>query len=306
MNTHDFSDFQRYLAAKVSVDDRSLNKDVWNSLFRALHPWRERPLRVLDVGAGIGTMAQRLWRWRLHPHILYTGVDLSSENIDHAQAQLQEWARGRGGSVLRTANGFVLRTSTQQMTISLIQEDALSFVRRPEQQGAWDLLIAHAFLDLVDIAAVLPQLLATLKQGGFCYLTLNFDGVTIFEPVAEPSFETKLIALYHQSMDQRLIEGRLSGDSRAGRHLFAHLNAAGVDVMAAGASDWVVIPQKDGYPEDEAYFLHFIVHTVFQELVDHPQLDRDQVVAWTQERHAQIDAGTLVYIAHQLDYLGRK
>ncbi len=306
MNPHDLSDFQRYLAAKVSVDDRALNKDVWNALVRALQPWRERPIRVLDVGAGIGTMAQRLWRWRLHPHILYTGIDLSSENIDYAQTRLREWARGQGGSVLRTANGFVLRTSTQQMTISLIQEDALSFVRRPEQREDWDLLIAHAFLDLVDVSAALPQLLATLKEGGFCYLTLNFDGVTIFEPVTDPSFETKLIALYHQSMDQRVIDGRLSGDSRAGRHLFAHLNGAGVDVMAAGASDWVVIPQKGGYPKDEAYFLHFIVHTVFQELVDHPQLDRDQVEAWAQERHAQIDAGALVYIAHQLDYLGRK
>ena len=36
-----------------------------------------------------------------------------------------------------------------------------------------------------------------------------------------------------------------------------------------------------------------------------PQLDADPLSTWVAERHAQIEQGTLVYIAHQLDVLGR-
>ncbi len=300
-----YDDFQRYLAAKVTVDDRALNKDVWRALTQAVGPLRHRPLRVLEVGAGIATMAQRLWRWRLHPHILYTGVDIHPENIAHARTRLRAWAQAMGANVLATRTGFVMHTPDRQMTISLVQEDALAYVQRPEQQGAWDMLIAHAFLDLVDIPTALPALLAALVPDGLVYFTLNFDGETIFEPVEDGPFESRLMALYHRSMDERLIDGRPSGDSRSGRHLFRHLREAGAEVLAAGASDWVVIPRGEGYPGDEAYFLHFIIHTVHQELAGHRDLDRAQVEAWAKMRHAQIEAGELVYIAHQLDYLGR-
>lgn len=77
--------------------------------------------------------------------------------------------------------------------------------------------------------------------------------------------------------------------------------------MSAGSSDWVVFADKDGcYPADEAYFLHFIIHTIHQALQGHPQLDDHLFEAWIAQRHAQIEAGTLVYIAHQLDILGRR
>ncbi len=302
----DCTNFQRYLAAKISVDDRALNKDVWRALARAQGPWSHRPLHVLDVGAGVGTMAQRLWRWRLHPRIFYTGVDVDPDNIAHASKRLRAWAHDLGASVLATSTGFTLSASGRQMAIRLVAGDALAFVHEPRQAGVWDLIIAHAFLDLVDAAAFLPGVMAALRPGGLGYFTLNFDGVTIFEPVADAPFEARLMTLYHRSMDARRVEGRPSGDSRTGRHLFGHLRAAGAEVLAAGASDWVVIPRGGGYPHDEACFLHFIIHTVHQELAGHPQLDGAQVDAWAQRRHHQIDAGELVYIAHQLDYLARK
>ncbi len=301
-----FTDFQRYLTAKVTVDDRALNKDVWAALAQAVRPWRQRPLRVLEVGAGVATMAQRLWRWRLHPHVLYTGVDVSAGNIAHARKQIRVWAQAQGASMLSTRNGFVLHTSERQMTISLVQADALDYVRQPQQAESWDLLIAHAFLDLVDVSAALPDLLAALQSDGLCYFTLNFDGETIFEPVADETYEARLMALYHRSMDERLIDGRPAGHSRTGRRLFGQLRAAGADVLAAGASDWVVMPAANGYPADEAWFLHFIIATVHRQLRGHPQVGGAKLEAWASERHRQIDAGELLYIAHQLDYLARK
>ena len=67
----------------------------------------------------------------------------------------------------------------------------------------------------------------------------------------------------------------------------------------------MVLSGAGGYPGDEAWFLHAIVHTVHRELAGHPQLARAQVDVWARQRHAQIDAGELLYIAHQLDYLAR-
>ena len=50
------------------------------------------------------------------------------------------------------------------------------------------------------------------------------------------------------SMGERVRHGRPAGDSRSGRHLFAHLRRAGARLLAAGASDWVVHAQPSGYP----------------------------------------------------------
>jgi hypothetical protein len=131
------------------------------------------------------------------------------------------------------------------------------------------------------------------------WLTLNFDGVTTFEPIIDPALDAQIERLYHQSMDSR----PTGGDSRSGRHLFNYLRGSGADLIAAGPSDWVVYPQHSKYAADEAYFLHFILHFFEQSLTGHPDLDVDAFAAWLHERRAQIDQGELVYIAHQMDFL---
>jgi len=65
-------DFIRYLAAKQPLDDRSLNRQVWDTLMQAV---RDRPnpapLKVLEVGCGIGTMLERLLDWVCSPGGVY-------------------------------------------------------------------------------------------------------------------------------------------------------------------------------------------------------------------------------------------
>ena len=67
----------------------------------------------------------------------------------------------------------------------------------------------------------------------------------------------------------------------------------------------MVFPQHGSYPADEAYFLHFIIHTIQTALTGYPDLDERQFAAWIAGRHAQVERGELVYIAHQIDVLGR-
>lgn len=275
--------FPRYLASKKTVDDRALNAHVWGTLAQLLRGI-EDVAAVLEVGAGIGTMAERMVQRGLLTRAAYTLLDEQAENIAIARRRL----------------------AASPLTLTLLAADALEFCARPEQRGAYDLLIAHAFLDLLDLPTALPLLLRALKPGGLFYFTLNFDGATIFQPEIDPAFDAHLETLYHRTMDDRVTQGRRSGDSRSGRHLFELLRKCGAEILAAGSSDWTVFADPDGhYPADEAYFLRFILHTFHGALRNHPEIETSRLEAWMAQRYAQLERGELVYIAHQMDFVGR-
>jgi SAM-dependent methyltransferase len=303
--------FTRYLAAKKRVDDRALNLRVWQTLVQSLTAAAGgEPLRVLEVGAGIGTMLERALAWGLLARADYTGIDQDPGNVAYAHDRLPRWGEEQGYQVSSNPGSWRFEKGNQSVTARLQQANLYDFLERETQaesgRQTWDLLIAHAFLDLVDVPSTLPALFELLAPGGLFYFTLNFDGATLLEPPIDPPFDERIQLLYHQTMDDRIIAGQRSGDSRTGRRLFAHLKAAGAEILAAGSSDWVVFSGADGYVEDEAYFLHFIVHTLQQALQGHFGLDPEQFEKWIALRHAQIERRELVYIAHQLDIVGKR
>ena len=191
-----------------------------------------------------------------------------------------------------------------QVSVELESADLFDFAAREKGQRQWDLVVAHAFLDLMDVPSTLPAIFSLLRPGGSFYFTINFDGLTVLEPAIDNVLDERVLSLYHRTMDERVTRSKPSGDSRTGRNLFRRIQEAGGQVIAAGPSDWVVFPQPDGYPEDEAYFLHFIVHTIHQALRGRPELEPERFEAWIAERHAQIERRELVYLAHQLDFVG--
>jgi SAM-dependent methyltransferase len=304
--------FIRYLIAKKFIDDRSLNAHVWDSLLRALPPGLpDRPLRVLEIGAGIGTMLERMIGRDMLTHAIYTSVDAMSDNTAYGLARLPAWGSSHGFPVTTTAAGDLMVSccgagGRGQVVARLVTADVFDFVNQYAGQEKWDLLIAHAFLDLVDLSRALPLFFQLLRPGGLFYFSLNFDGATILEPLLDPALDRQIETLYHQTMDERISAGQPSGDSCSGRHLYGHILRAGGQVLRAGASDWVVFPSQGEYHQDEAYFLHFIIHTIGQALVGRPGLDAEKFNAWVTARHAQIENRQLVYIAHQIDYLGQR
>jgi SAM-dependent methyltransferase len=315
--------FIQYLSSKKSVDDRALNRFVWERLASALPPTAPgSALHVFEAGAGIGTMFERTVEWGLLRHAHYTALDAQTENIQHARRRLANWGPSNGFTVTARPDGLKFSKEGQEIDLDLIAGNVFPFIQQEAGRQTWDLLVAHAFLDLLDLPAALPQLFKLLRPEGLFYFPINFDGLTALEPQIDPVYDELVLALYHHSMDERLVDGKPSGDSRTGRHLFAQLRSAGAQILAAGSSDWVVFANPAefiaedsarysarklaGYPGDEAYFLHFIIHTIHLALVNHPELDAARFQAWIAERHAQVDRGELVYIAHQLDILGQK
>lgn len=288
--------FSHYLLSKQTVDDRALNKDVLNALRLHLSP---QPVNTIEVGAGIGTMLKRLIQWDVLYNGEYTLVDSLNTNIAYAREWIPQWATEAGLSV-EGFGPYRLRIcdQTRDLRIRLECADVFYFIQKNQQPA--DLLIAHAFLDLLPMPESLEKLLSLTK--GLAWLTLNFDGLTTLQPGIEEALDEKIERLYHQTMDLR----PTGGDSRTGRKLFDHFRSLSAEVIAAGASDWVVHPSYGKYPADEKYFLHFILHFFESSLKNHKEMATAALEGWLAKRHEQIERGELVYIAHQIDFLVRK
>ncbi len=298
--------FTRYLSAKRTVDDRALNWHVWQQLLSLLETASARqPLHLLELGAGIGSMAERI----LCTHVLtegtYTAIEANPDTIAQGYRDVQRWAAEAGFQFAANATGGRLQRGCQNVVLHLETADLFDFISEQRGQRTWNLLVAHALIDLLDVPTALPALFSVLSPGGLFYFPITFDGASILEPAIDPPYDAHIEALYHATMDERVVRGQPSGDSRTGRHLFKHLRTLGTEILGAGSSDWVVFAGPEGYPADEAYFLHDIIHTIHTALATHPELDTDRFARWVRQRHAQVEDGTLVYIAHQLDLVGR-
>jgi SAM-dependent methyltransferase len=291
------SDYARYLAAKTTVDDRALNRHVLSELRRLMPAGAPR---VLEVGAGLGTMAARLMDWGAVGAGEYILLDADRRLLDCSRRWLRDWAATRG------LRGDVLPDGLQigDLRVRLVHAELGSYLEAGHGALA-DVLIANAVLDLVDVPAVLPGLLRLLVPGGVYWFTINYDGESIFAP-GHPH-DDQVMQAYHRDMDERFRYGRPAGESRTGRHMFQHLRDAGAPALAAGSSDWVVYPSPDGsYPADEAYFLRSILNTIRDALRNRQDwVGPADLASWLAERGRQLAAGELVYIAHQLDFVGR-
>ena len=294
------SGYARYLAAKTSVDDRALNRHVLAELRRLMPAGAPR---VLEVGAGLGTMVARLMDWGVVGTGEYILLDADRPLLDDSRRWLRDWAAARGLRSDLLPDGLQvgdLRVRLEHAELGRYLEAAHGAQREPA-----DVLIANAVLDLVDVPAILPGLLRLLVPGGVYWFTINYDGESIFAP-GHPH-DDQVLRAYHRDMDERVRYGRPAGDSRTGRRLFHNLRAAGAPALAAGSSDWVVSAGPDGnYPDDEAYFLRSILSTIQDALRSRPdRVEPADLADWMAMRGRQLAAGELVYIAHQLDFVGR-
>ena len=290
-------DYARYLAAKRTVDDRALNGHVLAELRRLMPAGAPR---VLEVGAGLGTMVARLMDWSVVGTGEYILLDTDRQLLDHSRRWLRDWAAARGLRSDLLPDGL----QVGDLRVRLVHAELGSYLEADHGALA-DVLIANAVLDLVDVPAILPGLLRLLVPGGVYWFTINYDGDSIFAP-GHPC-DDQVMRAYHRDMDERVRYGRPAGESRTGRHLFHHLRAAGAPALAAGSSDWVVSAGPDGnYLADEADFLRRILDTIRAALRNRPdRVDPADLADWLAVRCRQLAAGDLVYIAHQLDFAGR-
>ena len=292
-----------YLAAKKSIDDRALNQYVRQTLREALPQFgasSSGPIHILEVGAGIGTMFARIVDWRLLPGpATYLATDNDPGQQQAARSYLSHWAQ-KPGYTLTWPEHYrgLLHAPSGEISLILATGSIEELAETAHPRGPFHLLLAHAVLDLVDAAAVLPQLLSQLVGGGLAYLTCNFDGETVFLP--ESGDDPEIMRRYHDSM-----EARQAGASHTGRNLLHLLQDQGLELLAAGSSDWIIHPRSRQYSDDESFFLHAIIDTVAAELARKPDPPVG-LTAWAETRHRQVEAGELSFLAKHIDLLVRR
>jgi hypothetical protein len=264
-------DFVRYLRAKRRVDDRAMNRRVWERLGRALEAI-PGPLDVLDAGAGVGTGAERMRDWNLvrpGQRIRYCALEPRTDLLEEARRTLKPLP----------------------MEATLVASEIEPFASRQGSQR-FDLVVAHAVLDILDLEKTLDALIRLLRNGALLYLPITFDGETSFEPGLRE--DEAILSAYHDTMPRRGATGRL---------LYHAVRRRGLEVLEMGSSDWVVHPVEDGYPEDEEFFLRFILSTVENAVTG--RVPAEALASWLAERRRQVDEAELVYCAHGLDLLAR-
>ena len=258
-------EFSRYLRAKTIIDDKSLNWRVLAHLQQELKGIKKPT--VVDVGAGIGTGLERLLDWDIINTAHYTAIDLDPKLMDLAKDRLN-----------KTIDGLFLVSSLSD------------FASNPDNQNRFDLVMAHAFLDIVNLEESLKSLVQLACANGLLYFPITFDGESIFEP--KHSHDTVVLSEYHNSMCEK-------GNSKTGRKFFHALRKESVEILEMGSSDWIVYPTNDKYQADERFFLNYIVMMIEK------SVGKD-ALEWAISRRQDIDKGRLVYIAHQIDCLARK
>jgi SAM-dependent methyltransferase len=286
----------RYLTSKQPVDDRAINRNVLGALERFVRGRATTP-RVLELGAGVGTMVSRLSDWNVLGRAEYTLVDRDADSLAAARRHLESWGTVTQSSV----DAIAVEKGESRLDVEFVRADLFEFLAAASQGDRYDLVFANAVLDLTDLEPTLPRIWNALAPGAGYWFTINFDGETIFLP--ELPLDARVAALYHGTMTADAA-GTRAGHPETGRRLLLVLPKSGATLLAAGSSDWVVFPIKGAYPGDEAYFLHHILDTVCTALVGHSELDREAFAEWMRTRHQHVEQGELVYIAHQLDVFG--
>ncbi|MCX8062467.1 MAG: hypothetical protein N3D16_07785 [Anaerolineales bacterium] len=299
--------FIEYLHVKKSIDDRSLNRAVWDALVASMPPSScDQPWQVLEIGSGIATMIQRLVDWDFLHYAHYVALDVSTTILGEGWHWLNNWAHQRGFEALRGDHTLRIVDRDHEIWVDFVAEDLNGWLTTSSPEGVYDLLIAHAFLDLINLEETLPKVLCCLKKGGLFYFTINFDGLTVFEPPCEEALDEKILSLYHRTMEMRMVGGKLSAGAFSGRRLLRAVKQAGGELLRAGASDWVVHSVEGKYPPGEDRFLRFLLQMIEEALKCSSEIEESQLRAWIEYRKAQIERGDLILITHQLDLLGRR
>lgn len=291
--------FAEYLASKFALDERSLNAEVRGAFLNVLHGLAR--IRCLDVGAGTGATLRRLLNAGLKVPLSVTALDRDGALIDLARKDTTERLRAQGleprmeGGAIRTeaAGPSEIRFSTGEL-------------KDHHPDHLYNVITAHAFLDIVPLRQALRLFCGWLEPGGDLYASINYDGETaLTEAYEDAAFEAGLLDYYNHTMEIRRVDGQATGGAYCGRRLLALLPEFGFKALAHGDSDWDIAPLKGRYRDDDAVCLTALLEMILSEGQRSGLFHPDQLGRWHADRRRRVERGCLALRVHQTDVLAR-
>ncbi len=132
-----------YLTRKLRFDD--MFKDRYKPLF-ALN--EEKPLRILEIGCGPGTLAGALLRW--YPNARITAVDRDSD--------------------------FIAFAKENEKGIEFLEGDATNL---PFEDNTFDVTVSNTVAEHIDPERFYGEQYRVLKSGGVCLVLSARRGITV-------------------------------------------------------------------------------------------------------------------------------
>jgi SAM-dependent methyltransferase len=291
--------FPDYLAAKFALDERSLNPEVRSVFQGAL---RALPrIECLDVGAGAGATIRRLLSSGLTQPLSLTALDSDPALLDLARASTATQLEALGVE-LHMAEGAITTRGAWVTAFRFAAEE----LKNHRPRHAYNVITAHAFLDIVPLASALRSFAAWLEPGGYLYATINYDGETeLSEPYEDRKFEAGLLDYYNYTMEIRRVDGRATGGAYCGRRLAELLPECGFTVLVQGSSDWNMAPLLNRYRDDDAACLTALLEMVLAEGRKSGQLHPEALERWHADRQRLVQEGQLAMRVHHMDVLAR-
>lgn len=272
-----------FLQAKFALDERSLNREVRAAFLDALRGLPQ--IHCLDVGTGTCATLRRLLNSRLTTPLSLTALDRDPGLLDIARQEAAGWLQNKQLTAIRFAAGEL--------------KDY-----RPDR--LYNVITAHAFLDIAPLPEALRLFAAWLQRGGYLYASINYDGDTALLPVYDDAaFEARLLDHYNHAMERRRVDGQVTGGAYCGRRLHGLLPEYGFDILAYGSSDWNITPFLGEYRDGDAICLKALLEMIGGEGQSCGLFHQDQLDRWRENRLRLLQQRRLGLIIHQLDLLGR-
>ena len=291
--------FADYLQAKFALDERSLNREVRAAFLDAVH--RLPQIECLDVGAGTCASLRRLLHSGLTTPLSLTALDRDPVLLDIARVEAAGWLHALGLEP-DMDEGAIQTRGERRTAIRFVVGELKDY--RPERP--YNLITAHAFLDIVPLPQALRLFSGWLQAGGYLYASINYDGDTALLPLYDDAgFEARLLGHYNDTMDSRRVEGQAVGGAYCGRRLHGLLPDYGFDLLAYGSSDWSITPFLGEYRDGDAVCLAALLEMIGAEGQSSGLFPQDQLERWREQRLRLLRERRLGMIIHQLDLLAR-
>ncbi|WP_022834959.1 class I SAM-dependent methyltransferase [Salisaeta longa] len=296
-------DYPRYLTAKAAVDEQALSPRVWQPFVDWLRGHAsEKPLRIADMGGGIGFTLLRVLAAVERP-LTYFLVDASAANLARARSNLRNWAQERGFATEAHDTPITIRRPSGHATVHFCRGDAMTW--RPPDGAPIHALASQALLDLLPLDRTLQHWRSLLLSDHRCYLALLFDGATVFEPPGGSlAIQQPIIDAYHRSMEARRVEGAPTGGAYCGRRVVRWLYKNNAQLFTVDSSDWSILGSTyDPLSDNESLFVQVIASFVKSEGRASEKVSSDIVNEWYDKIIDSITSDQIYFRASHLDIL---